>query len=98
MARTLRTQFYISRLLAAVQTRSETALAGIPRSGSCPPADRSLFPNGAGVPGGLFINACSAVCRGCGRDERAAAVSLKQGLRLTASWLAESANMSTGVH
>ncbi len=98
MARTSRTQFYISRLPAAVQARSETTLAGIPRSGSCPPADRSPFPNGAGARSGLFADVCFAVCRHCGRAKQPAVANLQRGLRLTPSWLAARVNMSTGVH
>ena len=97
MARILHTKFYISRLLAAVQSRCETPLAAIPRSGSCRPADRPLFPDGAGVRSGLFINACCAVCRHCRCDAQVAVANLEQALRLTASGLAARVNMSTRV-
>ena len=98
MARTSRTQFYISRPPAAVQTRSETTPAGIPRSGSCASAERTPFPDGAGVRSGLFTDVCFAVCCRCGRAEQPAVGSPQRGLRLTASWLAAWFNMSTGVH
>jgi hypothetical protein len=83
MARTLHTQFYISWLRAAVQPWSETTPAAIRRSGSCPPADRPLFPDGAGVGSGLFINACLAVCRQCRCDQQVAVANLGQSLHLS---------------
>jgi hypothetical protein len=95
MARTLHTNFYISRLLAAVRRWSATSPAAIRRSGSRPPADRSLVPNGAGVGSGLFINACCAVCRHCRCDEQVAAANLGQSLRLSAFRLLDRVNMST---
>ena len=84
MTRTPRTQFYISRLLAAVQTRSETTRAGILRFDSCPPVERSLCLHGTGVRSGLFIIAWFAACHDHGRVDRAAMAQLEQGLRLTA--------------
>ena len=97
MARTPRTEFYISRLLAAVQTRSETTLAAIVRFDNCPPVERSRCLHGTGVRSRLFSNARFAGCRDHGRDEQAATTRLEQGLRLTAFWLAECAHVSTRV-
>jgi hypothetical protein len=97
MARTPRTQFYISRLLEAVQTRGETTLAAMLRFDSCPPGERSLRLRGTGVRGRLFSNARFAVCRDHGRDDLAAIAHLEQGVRLPVFWFAECASVSAGV-
>jgi hypothetical protein len=97
MARTLHTQLYISRLLAAVQTSDETTPAGMRRFGNGPPGDRSLLPSGAGLRSALFIEVSFGVRCQWGHANQGTAANLEPDLRLTPSRPAEWVNMSTGL-